>query len=122
MNLTLSEINRLVTDGMKPEDFVALDIEIAANVAGARETDFKGNRIVLVPMQLAIPRQMFKGTGAVMDKQGRVPNPLAGVCPLIEGRMLVPKSAMDPTVLAAMTGEMEQPPLPVLRPVEDPSS
>lgn len=113
-DLTLSEINRILGAGGDPSAFVAIPVELLADVNAAKGAIVGDQHVVVLQLTFVMPRSAFRATSTVMDRTGRTPNPLNGMCPLLEARMVFPKEGLNPDLLAQMQAP-ELPPLPTLR-------
>jgi hypothetical protein len=89
-----------------PADYLALPIH--ATIDNSRpgqlaqmQTPQGIVEMVMVPLVVAIPYANLK-TSKVLLANGQMPDPLLGMLPVFEARMVVPKTCLKPEVLAAM--------------------
>lgn len=89
-----------------PADYLALPVQ--ATIDNSRpgqiaqmQTPQGIVEMVLVPLVIAIPYANLK-TSKVLLPNGQAPDPLLGMLPLFESRMVIPKGCLKPEVLTAL--------------------
>lgn len=92
------------------EDYIALGVQITVNpnqpgaVMPMRTPNGDVVDMVVVPLMLTLPFNNLRQS-RVLLANGQMPDPLMGMLPILEARLVLPKTRLRAEVLAAIEGK-----------------
>lgn len=93
-----------------PEDYIAIPVQLAVNakqpgaVMPMRLPNGQVADMVVLHFVLTLPFDNLK-TSKVLLANGQMPDPLMGMVPLMEARMVLPRARLRPEMLALLEGK-----------------
>lgn len=108
--LTLAETRALLAVGQEPEAYIGLDINMSLGIDEAQGMSSPdGMDVVIIPSAVVLPRAMFRTT-RLLDRDGRAPNPAAGIMPVIAARVVIRRETLAEGMLTGKPPPLRSPP------------
>jgi hypothetical protein len=97
------------------EDYIAIGVQITVNpnqpgaVMPMRAPSGEVVDMVVVPLMLTLPFNNLRQSRVLLPN-GQMPDPLMGMLPILEARLVLPKTRLRAEVLAAIEGKPAETP------------